>query len=160
MSFTGYAQESITFVDDRFNQVLKEYSYRSGDAKVTPDTVINPYGNEYVNIIKGDCELLENEIGYMSADRVLDAAKYPFTAVITAFYPPLAWSEYDFRLDDKSTISIEYSGEGGVASYAAKDNRLAITVNKPGAFSIEVTGFDKNRDLTQNGPRYKYPEAE
>ena len=96
----------------------------------------------------------------MSADRVLDAAKYPFTAVITAFYPPLAWSEYDFRLDDKSTISIEYSGEGGVASYAAKDNRLAITVNKPGAFSIEVTGFDKNRDLTQNGPRYKYPEAE
>lgn len=96
----------------------------------------------------------------MSADRVLDAAKYPFTAVITAFYPPLAWSEYDFRLDDKSAISIEYSGEDGVASYAAKDNRLTITVNKPGAFSVEVTGFDKNRDLTQNGPRYKYPEAE
>ena len=96
----------------------------------------------------------------MSADRVLDAAKYPFTAVITAFYPPLAWSEYDFRLDDKSAISIEYSGEDGVASYVAKDNRLTITVKRPGAFSIEVTGFDKNRDLTQNGPRYKYPESE
>ena len=96
----------------------------------------------------------------MAADRVLDAAKYPFTAVITAFYPPLAWSEYDFRLDDKSAILIEYSGEEGVAACVPKDNRLTITVNKPGAFSVEVTGFDKNRDLTQNGPRYKYPEAE
>ena len=62
---TGYAQESITFVDDRFNQVLKEYSYNSGDVKVTPDTVISAYGYEYVNIIKGNCELLENEIGYI-----------------------------------------------------------------------------------------------
>ena len=65
MSLTGYAKEPITFVDERFNQVLKEYSYRSGDAKVTPDTVINPYGNEYVNVIKGNCELLKNEIGYI-----------------------------------------------------------------------------------------------
>ena len=65
MSLAGYAKEPTAFVDERFNQVLKAYSYRSGDAKVTPDTVINPYGNEYVNIIKGDCELLENEIGYI-----------------------------------------------------------------------------------------------
>ena len=96
----------------------------------------------------------------MAADRVLEAAKYPFDAVITVFYPPLAWSEHDFRLNDKSAITIEYSGEDGVAKCAAKDNRLTITVNKPGAFSFEVTGFDRNRDLTQNGPRYKYPEAE
>ncbi len=96
----------------------------------------------------------------MAADRVLDAAKYPFTATISVFYPPLAWSEYDFRLDDKETISIGYAGEYGVAECAAKDNRLTVTVNRPGAFSIEVTGFDRNRDLTQKGPRYKYPEAE
>ena len=96
----------------------------------------------------------------MAADRILDAVKYPFTATFLVSYPPLPWSEYDFKLNDKSAISIEYSGEDGVASYVAKDNRLTITVNKPGAFGIEVTGFDKNRDLMQKGPRYKYPEAE
>lgn len=96
----------------------------------------------------------------MAADRVLDAAKYPFEAVISVFYPPLAWSEHDFRLNDKDTIAIAYSGDPDVAKCSAKDNRLTITVNKPGAFSVEVTGFDKNRDLTQKGPRYKYPEAE
>ena len=96
----------------------------------------------------------------MAADRVLDAARYPFNAVISVFYPPLAWSEYDFRLEDGKTITIVYTGEDGVATAAAKGNRLTITVNRPGAFSFEVTGFDPNRDLTQNGPRYKYPEAE
>ena len=65
MSLAGYAKEPTAFVDERFNQVLKAYSYRSGDVKVTPDTVISAYGYEYANVIQGDCDLLENEIGYI-----------------------------------------------------------------------------------------------
>ena len=118
MSFTGYAQEPTAFVDDRFNQVLKAYSYRSGDVKVTPDTVISAYGYEYANVIKGDCELLENEIGYIKLHcrtRKVCMKTPSCDAPIKAFQNYLSFEILDETIEWKGKtyrfVEMRYSGQ-------------------------------------------------
>ena len=94
-------------------------------------------------------------------DRVSEKG-YPLIAPYRMGYAPFtksSWSEFDFRLEDASMISIalEKPEQADVVEWKAEGNRLTLTVKKQGAFRLYVTGFDPNRDLEVVKQRYVYP---
>ena len=107
---------------------------------------------------------LQGKTGFsisMREDRVSEKG-YPLIAPYRMGYAPFtksSWSEFDFRLEDASTISIslEKSAQADVVEWKAEGNRLTLTVKKQGAFRLYVTGFDPNRDLEVVKQRYVYP---
>ena len=108
---------------------------------------------------------LQSKIGFtisMKADRVSEKG-YPVKCPFRMGYAPFtksSWSPFDFKLDDKATIKIELESpdQSDVVNVDAIDNFLTLTVKKPGAFRLYVTGFDENRDLEVSKMRYVYPE--
>ena len=108
---------------------------------------------------------LQSKVGFtlsMKEDRVSEKG-YPVKCPFVMGYAPFtksSWSKFDFRLDDAETIKIEFEKpeQSEFATVEAVDNRLTLTVKKPGAFRISVTGFDPNRDLEVSKKHYEYSE--
>lgn len=107
---------------------------------------------------------LQGKTGFsisMREDRVSEKG-YPLIAPYRMGYAPFtksSWSEFDFRLEDASAISIslEKPEQANIVEWKAGGNHLTLTVKKPGAFRLYVAGFDPNRDLEVVKQRYVYP---
>ena len=84
--------------------------------------------------------------------------KFPFKAKFSVGYDTfrgLDWSPNDFDLG-KGTggVSIERT-EGSVESSAA-GNQVVLTIKDKRPFTVTITGFDPNRDITAAKLRYEY----
>lgn len=109
----------------------------------------------------------QSKVGFtisMKADRVSEKG-YPVICPFRMGYAPFtksSWSKFDYRLEDKNTISISFDNpeQADLVDVEAIDNRLTLTVKKQGAFRLYVTGFDANRDLEVSKMRYVYPAAQ
>ena len=108
---------------------------------------------------------LQSKVGFTLSmkDGRISEKGYPVKCPFVMGYAPFtksSWSKFDFRLDDAETIKIEFekSEQSEFATVEAVDNRLTLTVKKPGAFRLSVTGFDPNRDLEVSKKHYEYSE--
>ncbi len=107
---------------------------------------------------------LQSKVGFtlsMKKERVSEKG-YPVKCPFVMGYAPFtksSWSKFDFRLDDAKTVKIEFEKpeQAEIAAFEAVDNRLTLTIKKPGAFRLSVTGFDPNRDLEVSKKHYEYP---
>lgn len=101
---------------------------------------------------------LKNGPGYAAAKM------FPFQAIVTIGYDTfsgLSWGPNDFALEKNDKIAIRIEKGSDRIKVEAKANLLTLLVEKPGEeidFLVRVTGFDENRDVIVEGPRYKYPE--
>lgn len=120
-----------------------------------------PIPEEFLHFAK-----LQGKVGFtlsMKSDRVSEKG-YPVECPFVMGYAPFtktSWSKFDFRLEDKDKITLELDApeQADLVDVKAEDNRLTLTVKKPGAFRLSVTGFDPNFDLEVSKKRYVYPSA-
>lgn len=97
-----------------------------------------------------------------SGPGLAEAKEFPFVLPLEIGYDTfkgLDWSQFDFRLEDETKISVETTGPVEIAKREGNNLELRVLSNEP-AFTVSVTGFDPNRDLSVNPGRYQYPSTQ
>lgn len=88
--------------------------------------------------------------------------KLPFKAKFAVGYDTfrgLSWSPNDFDLASGGG-GVNLKVKSGTAEAEGKGNSVVITIMDKSPFSIEITGFDPNRDITAEKLRYDYTKQE
>jgi len=94
---------------------------------------------------------------------IAKAKKFPFTMKMKVGYDTyqgLDWSRFDFDLARNDKVKISIVSGADVINYVAKDNSIALTIEKPAPFEVTVLGFDPNRDVVVDKVRYDYGKEE
>lgn len=88
--------------------------------------------------------------------------KMPFKAKFAVGYDTfrgLSWSPNDFDLAS-GCGEVKLRVKDGTAEAEGKGNSVVITIKDKALFSIEITGFDPNRDITVEKLKYDYTKKE
>lgn len=146
---------------DKGRKPKKDDDEENGDGDDDDDKELNRHEKivEVYGIDGGFC--LKNGTGYPNAKA------FPFQATVKIGYDTfsgLSWGPNDFSLEKNDKIQVGVEVGGDRVKVSGKGNVLTLQIEKPDEtqdtqdFLVRVTGFDENRDVIVDGPRYKYPE--
>jgi hypothetical protein len=92
----------------------------------------------------------------------VDDEKLPFKAKFAVGYDTfrgLSWTPNDFDLSNGGG-GVKLQVKTGTAEVEGKGNSVVVTIKDKSPFSVEITGFDPNRDITAEKLRYDYTKQE
>lgn len=88
--------------------------------------------------------------------------KFPFRAKFVVGYDTfrgLSWSPNDFDLATGNG-GVSVTVKAGTVETEANGNAVTLTIKDKSDFTVEIVGFDPNRDATAEKLRYEYPKKE
>lgn len=88
--------------------------------------------------------------------------KLPFVAKFSIGYDTfrgLSWTPNDFNLTD-GRGGVHIKVESGTVKFEGHDNHVMLKIIDRSPFSVEIAGFDANRDVTVEKLRYDYSRKE